>query len=359
MIEYKNGPLADEIEVTLFGPGYGEAIAIHLGDMAWLLVDSCIDPHSKKPAAETYLESIGVGTHCVKALIASHWHDDHVRGFSRLATIYPAAELNISQVFSDSEAEAFLAAYNGAAAPRLTRGTGEMYRALLEREFAYHLGQRSNVLEHVITGQSARTVRVTALSPVAAAISGSIARMAEYIPRPSRDDSIGHAPEFRPNIEAVAIHIDWESDAVLLGADLEEDVKHGWTAVISDPWCAARKRANLYKIAHHGSHTGDNLDIWKVLVAQEPLACLTPFNLGSQKLPTEDDRERIRGLAKKAYISSGASRKPDLESEKLKRLSDICSSLSRVNAGFGATRFRKRFTDSEWTVELFGAAQHL
>jgi len=52
MIDYGVAPAADEIEVTLFGPGYGEAIAVHLGEGAWLLVDSCIDPESKAPPQE-------------------------------------------------------------------------------------------------------------------------------------------------------------------------------------------------------------------------------------------------------------------------------------------------------------------
>lgn len=37
MIDYGNGPDDGEIEVSLFGPGYGEAIAIHLGDGSWFL----------------------------------------------------------------------------------------------------------------------------------------------------------------------------------------------------------------------------------------------------------------------------------------------------------------------------------
>ena len=79
MIDYGVAPSPDEIEVTLFGPGYGEAIAVHLGEGTWLLVDSCIDPVSRAPASGTYLEQIGVSVNQVLAIVASHWHDDHVR----------------------------------------------------------------------------------------------------------------------------------------------------------------------------------------------------------------------------------------------------------------------------------------
>lgn len=104
MIDYGNGPSSDEIEVCLFGPGFGEAVAVHLGDGNWLLVDSCLDPEEKLPAVEVYLKRIGVSDAGVRVIVASHWHDDHVRGLSRLVAAYPGAELQISGVFSDKEA---------------------------------------------------------------------------------------------------------------------------------------------------------------------------------------------------------------------------------------------------------------
>ena len=36
-----NPPRDDEFELTLLGPGYGESIVMHVGDGAWVLVDSC------------------------------------------------------------------------------------------------------------------------------------------------------------------------------------------------------------------------------------------------------------------------------------------------------------------------------
>jgi len=33
----------DEIEVSVFGPGYGESILVHLGAGKWVIVDSCRD----------------------------------------------------------------------------------------------------------------------------------------------------------------------------------------------------------------------------------------------------------------------------------------------------------------------------
>jgi beta-lactamase superfamily II metal-dependent hydrolase len=359
MIDYGAAPKSDELEVALFGPGYGEAIAVHLGEQNWMLVDSCLDPATREPAVETYLNQIGVDPSAVRVIVASHWHDDHVRGLSRLVQVYSAAELQIASVFSDPEAQAFLATFNGNAEAKLTRGTGELFRAVSLSKNTYHVHQRSTILDISLPSMSGRVV-AAALSPVQAAFAASIARMANYIPRTDRDLPIGHAPgELRPNMEAVAVHIDWTHDAVLLGSDLEEHSTHGWTAVLSDAWSSERRPASVYKVAHHGSDSAHIQELWTSLLQKDPIACLTPFNNGDQHLPTEQDRKRIRAITPHAFITSDATRRPSIQSDKLKRLGDLCTGLTRVNAGFGAVRLRKQSGASDWTVEQFGAARRL
>jgi hypothetical protein len=198
---------------------------------------------------------------------------------------------------------------------------------------------------------------VTALSPLPAAFAQSLARMVQYKVR--KDDAINHALGLRPNMEAVALHIDTGDDAVLLGADLEEHATCGWSAVISDKWSGDRRPATTYKVAHHGSYTGDCPQVWEKLLKSDPVACITPFTLGDRRLPTDADKIRVRGNTRHSYISSGASRRPDIDSRQLKRLSDICKKLARVDAGFGAVRLRKQIGAPSWNVELFGAAQPL
>lgn len=74
-------PEENQIEVSLFGPGYGESILIHYGDGNWIIVDSCIDPTSRLAAPLTYLKCLGVNlARDVRLIVATHWHDDHIRG---------------------------------------------------------------------------------------------------------------------------------------------------------------------------------------------------------------------------------------------------------------------------------------
>lgn len=78
-------PRDDEIEVSVFGPGYGESLLIHAGNGCWIAVDSCIDHASRRPRPLRYLEELGVNANtAIHIVVASHWHDDHVRGMHEL-----------------------------------------------------------------------------------------------------------------------------------------------------------------------------------------------------------------------------------------------------------------------------------
>lgn len=356
MIDYGTGPAADELEVTVFGPGYGEAIAVHLGANRWVLVDSCLDPETKSPASLSYLDRIGVPQESVISIIASHWHDDHVRGLSEIVARCTTAELNISATFSDEEALAFLSAYSGEHTPGLAKGARELFQSVQSRDTVHIVHQRSNIIDEQIGG---RRVHVTALSPVEAALAQSVARLASYLPSPKGGSSVKHAPELEPNIESVVVHIDIDGEAILLGSDLENHAALGWSAVVLDRWVSGRIPATAYKVAHHGSHTGDDQAIWTTLLQPDPVACMTPFINGSVKLPTDSDKKRIRAATPDCYISSAASRRPNMDNAQLKRLNDICRNLAPINTGFGAIRMRKVIGHDSWQVKCFGNAQPL
>ena len=53
-------PADDEFELSVFGPGMGECLVIHLGQGDWLVIDSCRYPGAKSPVAIAYLEALGI-----------------------------------------------------------------------------------------------------------------------------------------------------------------------------------------------------------------------------------------------------------------------------------------------------------
>ena len=128
MTEAGTPPGQREIELTLLGPGYGESIALHVGGGAWILVDSCLDEHGM-PRALRYLESIGLDpARAVALIVATHWHDDHIRGMARLVEACDRAAFCCAGALCREE---FLAAVHALEDRHLTvngSGVREIYR---------------------------------------------------------------------------------------------------------------------------------------------------------------------------------------------------------------------------------------
>jgi glyoxylase-like metal-dependent hydrolase (beta-lactamase superfamily II) len=92
-------PNADEVALSVIGPGYGEALAVHLGNGSWMLVDSCIAEGEALPPSLTYLDDLGVDPSAVALVVATHWHDDHIRGLSTLVDECKRARFYCSAAF--------------------------------------------------------------------------------------------------------------------------------------------------------------------------------------------------------------------------------------------------------------------
>ena len=118
------------MEVTFLGPGYGECILIHIGNGSWIIVDSCLDAESQ-PAALAYFGTLGLNpTEGVSLIVATHWHDDHIRGMGSLVEICDNATFCCASVLCKNE---FLAAVSAMARrPMSAAGSGmqELYKVI-------------------------------------------------------------------------------------------------------------------------------------------------------------------------------------------------------------------------------------
>ncbi len=99
-----NAPQEAEIEVSVFGPGKGECVVIHVGHGEWLIVDCCRLRKSASPIGLDYLRGLGVDPASqVKLIVATHWHDDHFAGLAELVDVCQSARFVCSAALSNRE----------------------------------------------------------------------------------------------------------------------------------------------------------------------------------------------------------------------------------------------------------------
>ena len=298
------------VEISLFGPGYGESLAVHLGFGEWIIVDSCLDSETGEPAALQYLLSLGVDVaRDVSIILASHWHDDHIRGLARVVDCCRSARFHCSLALRNDE---FLTLVESPArlADRLTPGTRE-FREVLQvvrkrGAAGSTIGKVSLVQERTLIRKT-ESCQIMALSPSAASVELSLRAFSRLLPEPLRPHLRVAAPS--PNHASVVLWISTSGGQALLGADLENtgQAGTGWDAVLAlKP--AEDGKAEFVKIPHHGSETGHHEGVWSDLLAAEPVAALTPWRLAGNALPTGADRERICHLAPATVIAGRSGR---------------------------------------------------
>ena len=314
-----DAPSNDEIEISLFGPvrGYGESIALHLGKGLWIIVDSCRSSENNEPAALQYLNAIGVDVaNSVVLVVASHWHTDHIDGLATIFSQCEAAELVFSIALQSDELLQIYEAFKNHPSSTNNTGLEELHgliTALRDRSPALRYKHRKPP-----RWAKSRTVLfpppyfhglnciITSFSPSDA----SILKAHEELVSVRDDNTKGPKRDIvsrNPNHNAIVLWITIGRHNILLGSDLEEtkDPGTGWS-VILDEIDPKLTKADVYKVSHHGSVSGENPDIWKKLVNPNPQTLLTPFINGGTELPRKEDIERIKRQTTHCYITSDA-----------------------------------------------------
>ena len=302
-------PNSDEIEITVFGPGYGECIVIHIGSSKWIIIDSCLDDDDE-PAALSYLRSLGVKfERDVVAVIATHWHDDHVQGLSRVVRTCSQARFSLSSALKYSEFLAFLNVHENNPVHKLDRGGTELLECLnYSRDNKRPIKPLHEDTIVVDFGPDSlahgKRLELRALSPSGQQYSDFISSIHNFAAAMHGKAKTRLTARNRNDLSVVTLLTVGE-EAVLLGADLEEvgSTEKGWRAIVK-----ARRgkepRASLFKVPHHGSAGAHNSDVWNELLTVSPKSIVTPWKRGNRQLPKDSDRERIRQLSSNAYITS-------------------------------------------------------
>jgi beta-lactamase superfamily II metal-dependent hydrolase len=361
-------PNSDELEVSIIGPGRGESVVLHLGNNDWCVVDSCIARGCRESVASEYLAGFGNGAlNRVKLIVATHWHDDHIRGLASLMRQIPDAHFACSAAL-EAENFATLVAVAGSA---IQGRSGvdefkEIFDLLVDRAPA---GKAKRLAAPILAVENRKLlylegagrpfpVGVTALSPSDGTVRVAFTSIAQWLPKPG--DAQRRITNPTPNQTSVVLWIEAGPARVLLGADLEHTSTpgEGWTAVLA---CHKDATAIVFKVPHHGSPSADCPEVWSKMLTENPVAVVTSFSSG-KPLPGNSDLKRLAQRTKNLYCTAaGAGKPPSRDPLVEKKVRQVVSERRVIEGQPGHVRVRWQPNGRQLSpvVEMFnGAYQH-
>lgn len=345
-------PGRDEIELTLLGPGYGESAVVHLGDDEWIVVDCFRELASEggRPAPLRYLERLGVDASAkVRLVVATHWHDDHIRGMAELVARCARATFCCSAAHCERE---FLAIV-GALSHRGVSVTGsgvEEIKALFSKTDARRR-EYASANKRLLRRADAE---VWSLSPGTQVYDEFLQTVAALVPAIGRPKS--RIPSLAPNETSVVLWVRAGTVRLLLGADLE---RQGWTAILEN---SARPDTEVaaFKLPHHGSEDADHDGVWDRMVASDSVSIVAPWHRGGAVLPRPADVRRILERGRPAYVTAkqktirSRARSRGRPVDRTIRESGI--RVWRLPRSLSGVRIRgQRQSISNWKVDLLGS----
>lgn len=311
-------PDHDEIEVTLLGPGYGESVVVHIGGFRWIVIDSCVRTGEVSSAALDYFKTIGVDPESDVALIvATHWHDDHIRGLASLLRECRSAEFSCPVALRSDE---FLVLTQSSqeVGSKFSSGVKEF------REVIDVLNQRNRTPKwatgsrRLLLSSGTAVEEIWALGPTDRDVTIAM-RAFEHLVVPS-----GHvrsrASSWNQNDASIAVVLVGADTSVLLGADMEHHrsvTDRGWHGVLTESGRPQTESA-LFKVAHHGSADAHCDALWgkrcrpritapsRMLIPGTTVSILAPWRQGGSHLPTEADLNRLKGLSFGVYVTTNS-----------------------------------------------------
>jgi beta-lactamase superfamily II metal-dependent hydrolase len=356
-----NSPANNELEVSVFGPGFGECSVVHLGDGRWIIVDSCVDPFSGQPVALDYLNGLGVSPSAVDLIVATHWHDDHVRGIATLVRECSNARVCVPSVLTSQELVASIIAHDARPLTRVSSGVGEM-RRLLDLKVGGTLLRGSADRRLMQIGPSVfshgHAVEVWTLSPSDVSYHRFLGSLARYLPIQGKQKR--RVPNISPNECSVVVWVGVGPVGMLLGADLEEQGCNGWSAILASEG-RPRQPASFFKVPHHGSKNAHHPEVWRQLLVPEPVFVLAPYNRGA-KLPSKQDVARLTALGPNGYATSVHSKRDSKRDGTVgKMIKDFNVKLTPLATAVGQVRSRTvDYVEGAFpSIELLGGAKPL
>lgn len=358
-------PRADEFEISVIGPGRGECLLLHLGDNEWCIVDSCTAIGHSESVAIDYLDGFGNrALDGVKLVVATHWHDDHIRGLASILRRAPAASFYCSAAL---EKENFLELVGMTASGVQGRSGIDEFAEILGL-----IGANAEARTRIATPRFAIENRrlldlpaakrsfaasITALSPSDSTLALAHAEIAKLIPKAGELQQ--RITGITPNHTSVVLWVEAGPLRALLGADLLHKTHpgEGWNAVLASH--TGRYVSGFFKVPHHGSANADCPEVWARMLTKNPIAVVTPFN--SASLPKDGDLHRLASRTTNLYCTAkGTTKKPSRDPvvEKIMRRQVTERRVIEGRPGHIQVRWSVSNPGEAPTIELSDGAYH-
>ena len=252
--------------------------------------------------AITYLRNLGLDpADAVSLIVATHWHDDHIRGMANMVETCGNARFCCSSVLNEREFLALAATAEASTTTLMSSGVREYVntRTLLsDRSSTPRYAQADRLI------LSEGDFKVWSLSPADGVVDVFLQRISRMVN--GSDGPRGQLTTLEPNETSVVLLIEVGDTTVLLGGDLE---RRGWLAIL-DGARQIDRRASAFKVPHHGSEDAHEERVWTEMLDEGPVAILTPWQRGRWYLPTQVGVERMLRFTDDVYITAEPGRKP-------------------------------------------------
>lgn len=370
-VEFASHKLPDKniLEVSLIGTGggYGECIIIHVSNNQWVVIDSCVNPITKRSVPLEYLVKRGVDiSKNVKHIICTHWHDDHIKGLSQLLEFCDSATFSTTPCTDTQKFVRFVKLGDALSKDeRILSSTTELSKCLdiiEKKRLRFKKASQDTTLMRIISEEINGSI--IALSPSQFILSQFDYEISALM---NSSDKLARkiVPE-SPNDKSVALLIDVNGRKLLLGSDLEvsNNEEKGWLCILDNCECVKQTNSSLFKIPHHGSETGYHQRVWDELLTPKPLSILTPYNKGIKPIPDKTMITKILSHTNNLYITStnSLSNSPKKRNSKLDiEIKSRNKTLREVKYNLGVVICTVDLADSEskWNTVLEGTASKI
>jgi beta-lactamase superfamily II metal-dependent hydrolase len=354
-------------EITLIGTGggYGESAVIHIGNQNWIVVDSCINPDSKKSLPLEYLERIGVNISIdVKLIICSHWHDDHLLGISQLLENAKSAAFCMARASDRKKFLQLVALDYQKITKEVSNSSTIEFNNCLEilktRKTNIKFAQENTYLYSHKVSEFIES-NVISLSPSDYTILEFEKEISSLITSfgPINKKIIFNSP----NSKSIVIFLRLGYHRAILGSDLEVSIneKEGWLNIL-DNNNVVDKKSTFFKIPHHGSKNGYHERIWSELLIENPISTLTPWNK-KNKLPEAEMLVKYCEHSERVYMTSAQiNEKPKKRNRSIEKMIEKMNyKIYEVQYKEGIIRSRIDIENNSalWEIALFKNAFHV